>query len=227
MTTTLFEPDPSDGEDRIPAANPGPGAPEPEPGYGIGAEDNKAPSPFLSRGQQGRVGSMAKRDHLKLEFAVDIAILTMRENRLQVLAIARKNAPYQGRKALPGGFLRAGEDLPEAAVRELKEETNLDGEALHLEQLSAYGAPDRDPRGRVAGKPSGQTPSGARHPVQLVQLEPVGHGPCRRPHLQHGSGDDARERVPARRQHRASTRLGRQRHGSGGARQGGPGRPRG
>jgi 8-oxo-dGTP diphosphatase len=92
---------------------------------------------------------MAKRDHLKLELAVDIAILTMRENRLQVLVIARKNPPYQGRKALPGGFLRAGEDLPHAAVRELKEETNLDGEALHLEQLSTYGAPDRDPRGRV------------------------------------------------------------------------------
>ena len=93
--------------------------------------------------------AMADREHLQLRLTVDIAILTVRENLLHVLVIERANEPYQGQAALPGGFIRANEDLREAAVRELAEETSLDGTALHLEQLAAYGAPDRDPRGRV------------------------------------------------------------------------------
>jgi 8-oxo-dGTP diphosphatase len=92
---------------------------------------------------------MNAREHLLLNLAVDIAILTVRDNQLQVLVIERANVPYQGEAALPGGFLRAGEDLREAADRELAEETGFDGSALHLEQLAAYGALDRDPRGRV------------------------------------------------------------------------------
>ena len=92
---------------------------------------------------------MTDRVHLLLNLAVDVAILTVRENELNVLVIERGNEPYQGQSALPGGFLRAGEDLQEAAERELAEETSFDGKGLHLEQLAAYGAPDRDPRGRV------------------------------------------------------------------------------
>jgi 8-oxo-dGTP diphosphatase len=92
---------------------------------------------------------MSDRAHLMLFLAVDLAILTVRDDRLQVLVIERGNEPYRGKPALPGGFLRAGEDLCEAAERELAEETGLDGKALHLEQVKAYGAPDRDPRGRV------------------------------------------------------------------------------
>jgi len=92
---------------------------------------------------------MIDREHVQLRLTVDLAILTVRDNRLQVLVVERGNEPYRGWDALPGGFLRAGEDLGEAAVRELAEETNLNGSALHLEQLATYGAPDRDPRGRV------------------------------------------------------------------------------
>lgn len=92
---------------------------------------------------------MTDRAHLLLYLAVDLAILTVREDLLQVLVIERANKPYQGCAALPGGFLRAGEGLPEAAKRELGEETSLDGGSLHLEQLATYGTPDRDPRGRV------------------------------------------------------------------------------
>jgi 8-oxo-dGTP diphosphatase len=92
---------------------------------------------------------MSHREHLRLRLAVDLAILTVRENLLQVLVIERANEPFRGQFALPGGFLRDGEDLRVTAERELAEETSLDGGALHLEQLAAYGAPDRDPRGRV------------------------------------------------------------------------------
>jgi 8-oxo-dGTP diphosphatase len=92
---------------------------------------------------------VADREHLRLELTVDLAILTVRENLLQVLVIERDNEPFRGDLALPGGFLRAGEDLLEAARRELSEETALDAKALHLEQIAVYGAPDRDPRGRI------------------------------------------------------------------------------
>jgi 8-oxo-dGTP diphosphatase len=92
---------------------------------------------------------MISREHTYLRLAVDLAILTVREDALQVLVITRANDPFRGKPALPGGFLRDDEDIPEAAVRELAEETGLDGNRLHLEQLRAYGAPGRDPRGRV------------------------------------------------------------------------------
>jgi ADP-ribose pyrophosphatase YjhB (NUDIX family) len=92
---------------------------------------------------------MNDRDHARLRLAVDLAILTVREDALQALIITRANDPYRGERALPGGFLRGGEDIPDAAVRELGEETGLDGRALHLEQVAVYGAPERDPRGRI------------------------------------------------------------------------------
>jgi 8-oxo-dGTP diphosphatase len=82
--------------------------------------------------------------------AVDLVILTLRESQLHVLLVERGIEPHKGAMALPGGFLRdAKEDLLAAAHRELAEEADLDARALHLEHLGVYGAPDRDPRGRV------------------------------------------------------------------------------
>ncbi|GLZ35105.1 NUDIX hydrolase [Lentzea sp. NBRC 105346] len=82
--------------------------------------------------------------------AVDLVILTLRAGELHVLLVERGVEPYLGRRALPGGFLNnAEEDILAAAHRELREEADLDGTSLYLEQLGAYGTPGRDPRGRV------------------------------------------------------------------------------
>jgi 8-oxo-dGTP diphosphatase len=66
---------------------------------------------------------------------------------LSVLLVQRDLEPYRGSWALPGGFVRLDEDLEAAARRELREETGVAD--LYLEQLPAFGAPDRDPRERV------------------------------------------------------------------------------
>ena len=80
---------------------------------------------------------------------VDLVVLTIREDRLQVLVVRRGEPPYAGRVALPGGFVRPDEGLAAAALRELAEETGLVDVPGHLEQLGSYGDPGRDPRMRV------------------------------------------------------------------------------
>jgi 8-oxo-dGTP diphosphatase len=66
---------------------------------------------------------------------------------LKVLLIQRAMPPFEGRWALPGGFVRVTETLDEAARRELEEETGLS--QVFLEQLYTFGDVDRDPRERV------------------------------------------------------------------------------
>lgn len=85
----------------------------------------------------------------RFEVAVDLVVLTVRNAALNVLVVKRGIAPHRGRLALPGGFVLPGEDLPEAAVRELREETGIANVDVHIEQLATYGKPNRDPRGRV------------------------------------------------------------------------------
>jgi len=65
---------------------------------------------------------------------------------LCVLLVRRANPPYQDCWALPGGFVEENEDLPDACLRELKEETGVS--PLAIVQIGAWGAPGRDPRGR-------------------------------------------------------------------------------
>ncbi|MEF9882095.1 NUDIX hydrolase [Streptomyces sp. P9-A4] len=83
---------------------------------------------------------------------VDLAVLTVREERLHVLLVERGQEPYAGAWALPGGFVLPHESAERAARRELAEETGLSEATvagLHLEQLRTYSEPDRDPRMRV------------------------------------------------------------------------------
>lgn len=78
---------------------------------------------------------------------VDIAIFTVHQDELRVLLVRRRRDPHRGALALPGGFVGPSEDILEAARRELGEETGVTD--VVLEQLATYGAPGRDPRGRV------------------------------------------------------------------------------
>ena len=78
---------------------------------------------------------------------VDIVIFTIVDDDFKVLLIQRGIEPHEGMWALPGGFVGIDESLRRAAWRELKEETGV--HAAFLEQLSAFGHPDRDPRERV------------------------------------------------------------------------------
>jgi 8-oxo-dGTP diphosphatase len=80
---------------------------------------------------------------------VDTVIFTLRSGELQVLLVQRKNWPYAGMWAIPGGFIHMDESLEEAARRELAEETGVDDPDIYLEQLYTFGDPNRDPRTRV------------------------------------------------------------------------------
>ncbi len=59
-----------------------------------------------------------------------------------IILVKRKNPPHGW--AIPGGFVDYGESLEEAAVREAKEETDLDVELIR--QFHSYSDPNRDPR---------------------------------------------------------------------------------
>jgi 8-oxo-dGTP diphosphatase len=92
------------------------------------------PQPFPSRAGQPAV-------------TVDVVIFRLHEDALKVLLIQRVFAPFQGKWALPGGFVNIDETLEDAALREMEEETGV--RDVYLEQLYTFGDPRRDPRGRV------------------------------------------------------------------------------
>jgi len=80
----------------------------------------------------------------KIFVTVDAVIYRKSGDGHELLLIRRKNDPFKGKWALPGGFVDEGEDLADAAKRELQEETGLILD--NLQQLGAFGKPGRDPR---------------------------------------------------------------------------------
>jgi 8-oxo-dGTP diphosphatase len=83
----------------------------------------------------------------KPSVTVDCVVFGLDEQDLKIILIERGLEPFKGRWALPGGFVRIGEALEEAAMRELREETGI--ENVFLEQLYTFGDVNRDPRERV------------------------------------------------------------------------------
>ena len=79
----------------------------------------------------------------------DVVLFTRQAGVLSVLAVERGKEPFRAVLALPGGFVESGESAPDAAVRELVEETGIRLGRKRLRRLGCYRTYGRDPRGRV------------------------------------------------------------------------------
>ncbi|MCW0211823.1 MAG: NUDIX domain-containing protein [Pseudonocardia sp.] len=86
-------------------------------------------------------------DYPRPSVAVDVALLTVRKGRLEVLVHERETDDETGRLSLPGTFVHVRERLADAALRALQDKVGVHGE--RPEQLGVFDDPDRDDRGRV------------------------------------------------------------------------------
>ena len=86
-------------------------------------------------------------DYERTAVTVDLVILTVSDEKLNVLLVKRASPPFDGMWSIPGGFLREGESLEAAAKRVMEDKTGV--KEVYLEQLYTFGRPDRDPRARI------------------------------------------------------------------------------
>jgi 8-oxo-dGTP diphosphatase len=107
-------------------------------------------------GEEGKAASGSEQESLEgydasafphPSVTVDVAALSAHQGHLWATLVKRKQAPFRGSWALPGGFVRLEESLNQAAQRVLADEAGL--EDVFLEQLYTFGESDRDPRTRV------------------------------------------------------------------------------
>ncbi|WP_296194440.1 NUDIX domain-containing protein [uncultured Microbacterium sp.] len=118
-----------------------------------------------------------------IRVAVSTVIITVRPapttpRPIVLPLVKRTRAPFEGAWALPGGWLRPDEALDAAARRTLAETTGLD--PTYLEQLYAFGDPQRSPDGRV---------------VSIVYWALLRAEEVRRQQLEHERAGDAPENV--------------------------------
>ena len=94
----------------------------------------------------------------KLSMTVDILVLSVSseeesnyrktdKKKMSVLLVIRDTYPFKDKWCLPGGFINIDENLDDAPIRVLKNETNVDN--IYLEQLYTFGDVNRDPRMRI------------------------------------------------------------------------------
>ncbi|NNV56393.1 NUDIX hydrolase [Limnovirga soli] len=84
----------------------------------------------------------------RLLVAVDCIIFGFDGTEMKLLLVKRSLEPEKGRWSLMGGFVDINESFEKAAARVLKELTGL--ENVYMEQLFAFGEPNRDPIERTA-----------------------------------------------------------------------------
>ncbi|WP_456366898.1 NUDIX domain-containing protein [Thermococcus sp.] len=96
-----------------------------------------------------KVGELAESEGLKAELhrCIGLTVDGVVIHNNGVVLIKRRNEPFKGRYALPGGFVEYGETIEEALRREMKEETGLD--VIPVKLVGVYSKPDRDPRGHT------------------------------------------------------------------------------
>ncbi len=79
--------------------------------------------------------------------AVDTVLFAIEGERLKCYLVQLTAGAAAGKWAFPGGLVRVGETLDEAARRELEDAASL--RDLYLEQLFSFGDPSRDPGAHV------------------------------------------------------------------------------